>query len=318
MMFILFDGMDLGIGILSPFMKNTKDRGLAMSSVKPFWDVNETWLIMAAVFLILGFTNAYGIFISTFYIPIILLVGLLVFRGCAFEFRHKDEQYFIIWDKVFFVSSFGVTLIFGVFIGNLVNVLNIDYKMIYRGTFLDLFNPISLASSILTVCGFALIGSNWLALKTNDKILKFANKASNYVAKLCFMSSVLLIISIIRHDVFYSICCFRIYAIAILVLLSYSILWYIAKCGKEQKCGKLTLILSYVFAIYGGMCLVLITYPYIVPYKFTIIDLLRIKSSTHGVFNIMLYLFIVLLFVLFYFYKNYNIFKGKINKDISY
>ncbi len=318
MMFVFFDGMDLGIGILFPFLKNNKNRSVAMHSVHPFWDVNETWIVMAAVFLLTFFTSAYGIFISTFYIAVILLLGLIVLRGASFELGHKNEKHVPIWNWIFFASSAGISLVFGVFIGNLVVGLNIDSEMIYRGTFLELFNPISITSGITTALGFALIGGNWIAMKTEGELHTLACNIVKKVTKLLLLSSILLTILVFANENLRSIILsspWRKAIIAWSIFANYSILHII---HQRRHTDMNNLLLSYLFALYGGIILVCITYPYIVP---RVLDIYQPKfhPEMNG-FSMMFPLMImVLLIVLMYFFKNYRIFKGKIaNSDIHY
>ncbi len=86
-MYVILDGFDLGIGILFPFAANDRERDQMMASVKPFWDGNETWLVLGGGGLLVAFPLAYSIIMPAFYIPIILMLLALVFRGVAFEFR---------------------------------------------------------------------------------------------------------------------------------------------------------------------------------------------------------------------------------------
>lgn len=319
MMFIFFDGIDLGIGIIFPFLKTKENKSIAISSIHPFWDVNETWIILAAVFLILGFTQAYGIFILTFYIPVILLLGLIILRGASFEFRSKNDFHSKFWDWTFFLSSFLMTLIFGVFIGNLVAGLNVDENMIYRGSFFDLFNLISISSGVMTVSGIALIGANWLGFKTTEELHNVSLKISKRITRIIFISSIHLIIFTLTKDslkdfIFNN---HRICIISSLILIGYSILILVNYFNKKNK-NFLAFIASLAFALNGGILLLSLTYPYIVPRKFTIYELSRFKMNIIGSQNISVFILLFLILVLFYFFKNYRIFRGKIQKEIHY
>ena len=88
-LYVLLDGFDLGCGILFPFAPSDKCRNKIMNSIAPFWDGNETWLVLGAGGLFVAFPPAYSIIMSAFYIPIILMLVGLIFRGVAFEFRFK-------------------------------------------------------------------------------------------------------------------------------------------------------------------------------------------------------------------------------------
>ena len=92
MMYVLLDGFDLGVGILFPWVKSSEYRDIMMSTVVPVWDGNETWLVFGAAALYAAFPIAYGILLPTLYIPIMILLVALIFRGVAFEFRFKANK----------------------------------------------------------------------------------------------------------------------------------------------------------------------------------------------------------------------------------
>lgn len=98
-LYVLLDGFDLGIGILFPFAPTQDCRNKMMNSVVPFWDGNETWLVLGGGGLFAAFPLAYSVLMSAFYIPITVMLLGLIFRGVAFEFRFKASlKYCFIWD----------------------------------------------------------------------------------------------------------------------------------------------------------------------------------------------------------------------------
>src|ERR671923_2023848 len=86
-MYVILDGFDLGIGILFPFARSERERDQMMASVAPFWDGNETWLVLGGAGLLVAFPLAYAIVLPALYLPVIVMLLALVFRGVAFEFR---------------------------------------------------------------------------------------------------------------------------------------------------------------------------------------------------------------------------------------
>src|ERR1044072_9356824 len=86
-MYVILDGFDLGIGILFAFARNEIERDQMMRSVAPFWDGNETWLVLGGGGLLVAFPKAYAVIMPAFYLPVIVMLLSLVFRGVAFEFR---------------------------------------------------------------------------------------------------------------------------------------------------------------------------------------------------------------------------------------
>ena len=97
--YVILDGFDLGIGILFPFLDTKSDRDVAMNSVAPVWDGNETWLVLGGGGLMAAFPLAYAIVMPALYMPIIIMLLALVFRGVAFEFRWRDPAHEMIWDR---------------------------------------------------------------------------------------------------------------------------------------------------------------------------------------------------------------------------
>src|SRR6202142_3564940 len=86
-MYVILDGFDLGIGVLFPFAPSERERDQMMRSVAPFWDGNETWLVLGGAGLFVAFPRAYAVVMPAFYLPVIVMLLALVFRGIAFEFR---------------------------------------------------------------------------------------------------------------------------------------------------------------------------------------------------------------------------------------
>ena len=107
-LYVLLDGFDLGIGILFPFAPSEKCRDRMMNSIAPFWDGNETWLVLGGGGLFAAFPLAYAILMPAFYMPIIMMMLGLIMRGVAFEFRFKaSEKNRRIWDYAFHFGSLG-------------------------------------------------------------------------------------------------------------------------------------------------------------------------------------------------------------------
>src|SRR3954451_3591902 len=86
-LYVILDGFDLGIGILFPTSKSEAERDQMMRSIAPFWDGNETWLVLGGAGLFVAFPHAYAVIMPALYIPVIVMLIALVFRGIAFEFR---------------------------------------------------------------------------------------------------------------------------------------------------------------------------------------------------------------------------------------
>ena len=118
-LYIILDGFDLGIGILFPFGNTEEERDQMMNSIAPFWDGNETWLILGGGGLWVAFPQAFAIIMPALYVPIILMLLALVFRGVAFEFRFVSKPFHNFWDGAFFGGSLLATVAQGFVLGGL-------------------------------------------------------------------------------------------------------------------------------------------------------------------------------------------------------
>src|SRR5579864_9149199 len=109
-MYVVMDGFDLGVGILFVPAPHDSDRDTMMNSIAPFWDGNETWLVLGGTLLIAAFPLAYATLLPAFYVPLMTMLFALVFRGIAFEFRFRANRFRPLWDTAFAGGSVVATL----------------------------------------------------------------------------------------------------------------------------------------------------------------------------------------------------------------
>src|SRR5215467_430175 len=167
--YVVFDGLDLGVGILYGFARNEADRSIMMNSIAPIWDGNETWLVFGGLGLLAAFPLAFSIIIPAVYFPILLMLLALVFRGVAFEFRFRDAEHKTFWDHGFFYGSLIATLAQGMMLGAFIQGFKVEGRA-FAGGPLDFLTPFSVLTGIALVFGYALLGAGWLVLKTEDDI----------------------------------------------------------------------------------------------------------------------------------------------------
>jgi len=166
--YVLFDGFDLGIGILFPFLKSESERDQAMNSVAPVWDGNETWLVLGGGGLMAAFPVAYAIVMTALYAPLIAMLLALVFRGVAFEFRWRATQKHP-WDWAFAGGSTLAAFAQGIALGALVQGIPVSDRA-YAGGWWDWLTPFSLVTGAALVVGYALLGACWLILKATGEL----------------------------------------------------------------------------------------------------------------------------------------------------
>ncbi len=173
LMYVILDGFDLGVGILFPYMPDAAARDTAIASIAPVWDGNETWLILGGVVLFGAFPLAYAIALPAFYVPIMLLLFALIFRGVAFEFRQKATTYRWLWDVAFSGGSTIAAFAQGLLLGGLIEGVKIKDHA-FAGGHWDWLSPFSLVAALGVVGGYALLGSTWLVRKTEGELHDWA------------------------------------------------------------------------------------------------------------------------------------------------
>jgi cytochrome d ubiquinol oxidase subunit II len=174
-MYVVLDGFDLGIGILFPFYKQEPERDLVMNSVAPFWDGNETWLVMGGVGLWVAFPKAYAVILPAVYLPVIIMLLALIFRGVAFEFRWVAKPHHHKWDVAFAAGSTLAAFCQGLVLGALLQEITVSNGQ-FAGGPLDWLTPFSVMCGLALVAGYALLGATWLIMKTGGEVEQHARR----------------------------------------------------------------------------------------------------------------------------------------------
>jgi cytochrome d ubiquinol oxidase subunit II len=194
LLYILLDGFDLGVGVLFPFAPSDRCRDRMMNSIAPFWDGNETWLVLGGGGLFAAFPKAYAILMPALYVPVIIMLLGLIFRGVAFEFRFKAEgRSRRVWDYAFHFGSLLAAFMQGTIIGAVVQGVNVEGRSFSGGAF-DWLNAYSVMTGIALVFGYALLGATWLVMKTEEATQDWARKCAAYT--LAYVGLFLAIVSI--------------------------------------------------------------------------------------------------------------------------
>jgi cytochrome d ubiquinol oxidase subunit II len=175
-MYVVLDGFDLGIGILFPFTKKEEERDLMMNSVAPFWDGNETWLVLGGGGLLAAFPKAYAVIMPAFYLPIILMLLALVLRGVSFEFRWVAKPNHQLWDLAFSGGSALAGFMQGIVLGGLIQGIDVVDGQFAGGAF-DWLTPFSVLTGLSVVAGYALLGATWLNMRTSGPVRTLARKS---------------------------------------------------------------------------------------------------------------------------------------------
>jgi cytochrome d ubiquinol oxidase subunit II len=190
-MYVLLDGFDLGIGILFPFAREEAERDQMMNSVAPFWDGNETWLILGGGGLWVAFPKAYAIIMPAMYLPVIVMLLALIFRGVSFEFRFVAKPRHGHWDFAFAAGSTIAAFCHGLILGGLIQGVRVENGAFAGGTF-DWLTPFSVMCGIGLVCGYGLLGATWLIMRTAGEVADRARRQARTIllAVLAFIAIV--------------------------------------------------------------------------------------------------------------------------------
>jgi len=179
-LYVLLDGFDLGVGILFPFAPSDECKDRMMNSIAPFWDGNETWLVLSGGGLFAAFPLAYAILMPALYMPVILMLLGLIFRGVAFEFRFKAVKSRFVWDYSFHFGSIVAAFMQGMILGAFVKGVQVEGRS-FAGHPFDWLNAYSFMTGVALLFGYALLGATWLVMKTDSITQDWARKCASYV-----------------------------------------------------------------------------------------------------------------------------------------
>lgn len=318
LMYVLLDGFDLGIGILFPFAPSDKCRDRMMNSIAPFWDGNETWLVLGGGGLFAAFPLAYSILMPAFYMPIIMMLLGLILRGVAFEFRFKaGAGARHIWDKVFHFGSLSAAFCQGMILGAFVQGVSVDGRNFSGGPF-DWASGFSVMTGIAVVCGYALLGSTWLVMKTQDITQEWARRAASYV--LGFVGVFMAIVSACMPFINNEIRAFwfstpNVFMLAPIPLITAGLLMLVWRDLHSQRAEYRPFLASVAIFFMGYLGLGLSLFPWLVPFKYTI---WQAAASGPGLSLMLVGVVPLLPLILGYTAYCYYIFRGKASHEHMY
>lgn len=340
--YIILDGYDFGAGIIHLFLAKTeKEKKAITGSIGPFWDANEVWLIAVGGVLFFAFPTLYASSFSGFYLPLILILWLLIFRAIGLELRSqiKNSMWQAVWDKVFGMASLFLALFFGVALGNVVRGVNLG--MVTDGIsahephyfFLPLWNEsfspltehqgvidwFTLLLGIIAVVALTIHGANWIIFKTNSDINSRLKKAIfnlNIVLVLLVILS-LLLWHYIQPQPFQNFIDYP--ALWIFPLITLLALFGQFKVKDFKKHG-MGFLFSSLFLFGGLASTVASIFPKVLPSTNDInpsLTLYNVAANNYGL-SVGVYWFIIAaLLVAIYMIVQYRVFKGKLD-DVDY
>lgn len=304
--YAILDGYDLGVGILLPRDSDTQ-RDTMIASIGPFWDANETWLVLGIGILLIAFPEAHSLILFNLYIPVAIMLAGLILRGVAFDFRAKaPEDHKALWDMTFRVGSLLATLAQGYMLGL--------YVMEFEQTLATyLFAALS---AICVTAAYSFIGAAWLVMKTEGELQQ---RAAHW-ARRCswFMALGIITVSIVNPLVSQTIFNKWFGNPIALVLLTIPVFCFILffivdrylksfpyqndfGCWIPFASAVMIFFLSFIGLAYSF-------FPYVVPNK---LDIWQAASASESLIFILYGVAVVLPTIIFYTIFSYSVFWGK-------
>jgi len=316
--YVMLDGFDLGIGLLFPFFESKTDREVMMNSVAPVWDGNETFLVLGGAGLYGAFPVVYSTLLPANYLPLILMVVGLIFRGAAFELRAKAKRTQSMWDLAFICGSALAAFCQGVTLGSLLQGIKIADGRFVGGGF-DWLSPFSVFCGFGVMFTYAVLGCGWLIMKTEGRLQTemraLMRPLTGVLLGIMAIVSLWTVIGLpaVAHRWFGSGNLIWFLPVPVLVLVC---VYGIFHTVRQEHQHSLPFVLSLVLVFLGFTGLVISIWPNIVPPSLTIWQ----ASSTHSsqLFALVGTL-IILPIVLVYNAMQYRVFRGKVREgDAGY
>jgi cytochrome bd ubiquinol oxidase subunit II len=300
-LYVITDGLDLGVGILSLFRSKESERDLMIQSIGHVWDANETWLVVLGGALFGAFPAAYATLLSDLYVPVMVLIASLIMRGAAIEFRHAATGARPIWDRVFGIGSLLAGACQGVILGKVITGL-------LPGS---LHVGFVAMTAIGVVSGYALLGATWLVKKTNGRLQAAARRYSmiavvTTVAAAIVISIGTLMVSPIGAERWAQAGVFHVLvALAIVAALAFCYVLYSVYMGGEHGPFNASMVLF--VASFAGLAVSL--FPYIVPGQLSIASA---ASNSSTLIFMLIGIGTVMPIMIGYNLYQYHLFRGKV------
>jgi cytochrome d ubiquinol oxidase subunit II len=316
LLYVLMDGWDLGVGILFLLAAREQQRDEMMESIAPFWDGNETWLVFGGVTLFAAFPAVYASTLQALYLPVMVMLFALVFRGISFEFRSHSKASKILWNWAFASGSIIAAFAQGMMLGKLVQGVPLQHGP-YGQTFTISLFP--LLCGIAMVAGYALLGSAWLVHKTDGTTQIFGREVSRaaWLLTMALFSIACVWTPLSVPEVakrWFTLPGSLLFVAIAIALVAVSVVFWRSIWSLQSYARLLQLAVAMTVLAFIGFAATI--WPYAIPYRISIVegagDLASIKFALVGIV-------VVLPVVLTYQLYAYRVFGGKaLDIEVSY
>jgi len=311
-LYVVLDGFDLGVGILSLFNRDDKHRTIMMKSLESIWDANETWLVLLAGALFGAFPLVYAIALQALYIPVMVMLFALVFRGVAFEFSHHARNK-APWNMVFGCSSLMAGLAQGIAFGGLISGLGIT-EGDYQGNIWGWFTPFSALVALGVVSGYSLLGATYLMIKTEGAIQRISIAQAYVAAVLEIVILIAVVILASRFNPYFAarwadtVTGYYLNFFLILAVFAFIMLLWSLRMSFEVRAFFWSVIIS----LASFTAVTIGYYPYMIPAS---IALTQAASSSRTLIFMLSTIGLLIPVMLIYSGYQYLVFRGKVQLD---
>ena len=317
LLYVILDGFDLGIGVLFALTRDDTERDRMIASIAPIWDGNETWLVLGGGGLLAAFPTAYSTLLPALYVPIMVMLFGLVFRGVAFEFRPNAgaaSRHF--WDLAFWLGSCVAAFAQGMALGAFITGFPDDIVSSPPGplAFLTLFNVMC---GVGVIAGYALLGACWLIMKTAGKLRE---RCFSLAFSLGIVIAFYLVLISIWTPLVHTHIAARWFSFPNFLLLApipvvTGLCWLAMMRGIIQRREVLPFVAAIVLFVCGFVGLGISVWPYIAPYSLTI-HAAAAPPTSQGF--LLIGVTILLPLILAYTAHAYWVFRGKVIETDGY
>ncbi len=315
-LYVILDGFDLGLGILFQLEPRESRRDIMMNSVAPFWDGNETWLVLGGGGLLVAFPLAYAVILPALYLPILIMLLGLVFRGVAFEFRWTAKPRHAPWDNAFAWGSIVATFMQGVVLGGYLQGIEVKDKA-FAGGSLDWLAPFPLFTGVALLAGYALLGSAWLIMKVDGPL---AEDARGWARKLLPAVLVIMVVISLWTPLAFERIAERWFAWPNILFLSpvpiaTAATAWVCWRGLNEGREVAPFVCAVVLFLLGFVGLAISNVPYLVPPTLTIWDAAAVpQSQIFTLVGVLIMLPVILGYTVFVYWT----FRGKVREGEGY
>jgi cytochrome d ubiquinol oxidase subunit II len=314
LIYVILDGFDLGVGVLFGFTRDETNRLQMLNTIAPFWDGNETWLVIIGASLFAAFPAVYAVFLGAFYLPVLLMLFGLIFRGIAFEFRQRAQRMGWLWDWGFSIGSTVAAFVQGAAVGAMMRGIPVVDGH-FAGHTLDWVHPFPILTGVGLVLGYALLGAGWIVDKSEGALRDWAYAripwlvmAVFVVLGLAFTAAVTLDAGAIAQSNLQA----RSWGLVFPVVAVAALVGVVV--GARARRDRMPFLFTTLFFVASYLTLGVMFWPYMVPYSVTVANAASPDQSL-GFFFVGGV--IVLPMILIYTMGVYRVFRGKRHRGYS-